>query len=37
MKTVVNSVIFVFCIVTPSTFQYKHETDQIAMCIQRVS
>ena len=25
---------FAFCIVTPSTFQYTHETDQIAMCIQ---
>ena len=28
---------FAFCIVTPSTFQYKHETDQIAMCIQTES
>ena len=28
---------FAFCIVTPSTFQYTHETDQIAMCIQTES
>ena len=28
---------FAFCIVTPSTFQYTHETDQSAMCIQTES
>ena len=33
MKIVVNSVNFAFCIVILSTFQYTHETDQIAMCI----
>ena len=34
MKTVVNSVILQS---TPSTFQYTHETDQIAICIQNES